>query len=130
MNMMMTVQMPVMLLMEAVGPISLFRTMLAASASSGATSAAAITAATVGSITTVVRMRMLVLLLLKMQKVLLLMVRVRQPTASSHAKLLMVATDGHILLTVNAPGDQNNSSVGTLLQAPVLLGVRVSISVQ
>lgn len=129
MNMMMTVQMPVMLLMEAVGPISLFRTMLAASASSGATSAAAITAATVGSITTVVRMRMLVLLL-KMQKVLLLMVRVRQPTAAGHAELLMVATDGHILLTVNAPGDQNNSSVGTLLQAPVLLGVRVSISVQ
>lgn len=129
MNMMMTVQMPVMLLMEAVGPISLFRTMLAASASTGATSAAAVTAATVGSGATVVRMGMLVLLL-QVQKVLLLMVRVRQPTATGHTELLVMAADSQILLTVNAPRDQNYSSVGTLLKTPVLLGVRVSISVQ
>lgn len=134
--MMTVVQMPEMLLLmllllvKAVRPVSLFRSMLAASSGTGA-----IGRGTVGTIraTVLMLLRMLVLLL-QVQKMLLLMVWMWQATSSGHAELLLlllllVTAAGQILLTIDASGHQNDGSVGTLLQTPVLLGVRVTLTV-
>lgn len=133
-NMMMTVQMPVMLLLLMVamrhGPVSLFRSMLAASTGTAAVGTVRSTAA---SAVMMLLLRVRMLMLLQVQKMLLLMMRMRQATSSSHAELLLllllVIATGQILLTVDASGHQDNRSIGTLLQAPVLLGVRVSLAV-
>lgn len=132
-NMMMTVQMPVMLLLLMVamrhGPVSLFRSMLAAS--TGATAVGTVRS-TAASAVMMLLLRMRMLMLLQVQKMLLLMMRMRQATSSSHAELLLlllVIATGQILLTVDASGHQDNRSIGTLLQAPVLLGVRVTFAV-
>lgn len=113
-NMMMTVQMPVMLLllllMETMRrPVSLLRTMLAASAGTGSINGAA-AGSTVGTAATVLvlllRVRMLVLLQVQ-EMLLLVMVRVRQATSSGQAEmllLLLVTATGQILLTVDASG--------------------------
>lgn len=134
--MMMTVQMPVMLLLllvlliEAVRPVSLFRSMLAASAGTTGVAVGAVVRST-ATVLLVLGVRMLVLL--QVQEMLLLMVR--QATSSGHAELLLLllllrmAAAGQILLTINAAGHQNYRSVGTLLQTPVFLGVRVTIAV-
>lgn len=125
--MMTVVQMPEMLLLmllllvKAVRPVSLFRSMLAASSGTGA-----IGRGTVGTIraTVLMLLRMLVLLL-QVHQMLLLMVWMWQATSSGHAELLLllllVTAAGQILLTIDASGHQDYGSVGTLLQTPVLL---------
>lgn len=134
--MMTVVQMPEMLLLmllllvKAVRPVSLFRSMLAASSGTGAVGRA--TVGTIGA-TVLMLLRMLVLLL-QVQKMLLLMVWMWQATSSGHAELLLlllllVTAAGQILLTIDASGHQDYGSVGTLLQTPVLLGVRVTLAV-
>lgn len=132
--MMTVVQMPEMLLLmllllvKAVRPVSLFWSMLAASSGTGA-----IGRATVGTIRATVLM-LLRMLVLQVQKMLLLMVWMWQATSSGHAELLLlllllVTAAGQILLTIDASGHKDYGSVGTLLQTPVLLGVRVTLAV-
>lgn len=93
----MMMQMPVVLLIKAMRPVSLFRTML--TDATGGTRAAT-TVGTVGHWPIVV-----LLLLLQMKVVVLLLLLVmgmRQPTTTGHAQLvLLVIADGKILLTVD-----------------------------
>lgn len=91
----MMMQVPVVLLIKAMRPVSLFRTML-----TDATGTGAATVGTVGHCTV-----LLLLLLLEMEVMLLLVMGMRQPTATGHAQLLLllVTAGGKVLLTVDTP---------------------------
>lgn len=94
---MMMVQVPVVLLIKAVRPVSLFRTMLADGTGTGAVG-------TVGHCSIAAVLLLLVLLLLLQKEVMLLLVMgVGQPTATGcHTQLLLllVTAGGQVLLTV------------------------------
>lgn len=84
---MMMMQMPVVLLIEAMRPVSLFRTMLA-----GGTGTGAVGTVREGSIAAVL---LLLVLLLQKEVMLLLVVGVGQPTATGrHTQLLLLVTAG------------------------------------
>lgn len=85
----MMMQMPVVLLIKAMRPVSLFRTMLTDTTGTGAT-----TVGTVGYWSIAVLLLLLLLVLLKMEVMLLLVMGMRQSTASCHTQLLLLmATD-------------------------------------
>lgn len=94
----MMMQMPVVLLIKAMRPVSLFRTML-----TDATGPGAATVVTVGHWSIAVLL-LLLLVLLQMEVVLLLVVGMRQPTATGHTQLLLLVTaGGKVRLTVDTP---------------------------
>lgn len=93
----MMMQMPVVLLIKAMRPVSLFRTML-----TDATGTGAATVGTVGHYWSIGVL--LLLLLLEMEVMLLLVMGMRQPTATGHTQLLLLVTaGGKVLLTVDTP---------------------------
>lgn len=122
--------MPVLLV--ALGPVSLLRTVLAGDAATAAGGAVGGCAVAVLLLRLLVGKLMLLLVLVMVEVV----VRMLQPTPTSSGQtellllVLVMATAGVLLLLpVGASGYQHDRTVSALLQTPVLLGVRIAVTV-